>query len=190
MLPQERKDLVEWFLEIKNDDKVKNKYEFVSKKFEEKYKKPAPHRNFIRYNINKWDKFATLETRQKGTPHRRPVLTENNINLVNDFVKNSKDFISVRDIERGTGIKRQSVHNILTQELKLFPYKVLIGQKLSPNSEVKRKKFSEIMLEKIESDPRYLDNIWFTDESHFHLDGYVNKQILYDTFSSRKRAVL
>jgi len=21
-----------------------------------------------------------------------------------------------------------------------------------------------------------LDNIWFTDESHFHLDGYVNKQ--------------
>jgi hypothetical protein len=37
MLPQERKHLVEWLLEIKNYDKVKNKYEFLSKKFEEKY---------------------------------------------------------------------------------------------------------------------------------------------------------
>jgi hypothetical protein len=130
----------------------------------------------MRYNINKWDKFATLETRQKETPHRRPVLTENNTNLVNNCTKDSKDFKSVRDTERETGTKRQSVHNILTQELKLFLYKVQIGQKLSPNSEIKRKKLSGIMLEKIEFDPQYLDNIWFTDESHFHVDGYVNKQ--------------
>jgi len=58
---------------------------------------------------------------------------------VNNSVKNSKGFIRVRDIERETGIKRQSVHNILTQELKLFLYKVQIVQKLSLNSEIKRK---------------------------------------------------
>ncbi len=32
------------------------------------------------------------------------------------------------------------------------------------------------MLKKIESDPEFLNNIWFTDESHFHLNCYVNKQ--------------
>ncbi len=130
----------------------------------------------MRYNINEWNKYASVETRQKGTSHKRPVLTESNINLVNGCVKNKTEFISVRDIERTTGIKRQSVHNILSYELKLFPYKVQIGQKLTPNSMTLRKKFCENMLRKIESDPEFLNNIWFTDESHFHLDGYVNKQ--------------
>ncbi len=110
---------------------MKNKYEFVSKKFEGKYQKPAPHPNNLRYNINKWNKYASVEMRQKETPHKRSVLTESNINLVNDCVKNKIELISVRDIERTTGIKRQSFHNILTQELKLFPYKVQIGQKLT-----------------------------------------------------------
>ncbi len=103
-------------------------------------------------------------------------MTESNINFVNDCTKNKKEFISVRDIERTTGIKRQSVHNILTQELKLFPYEVQIGQKLTPNSMTLRKFFCENMLKKIESDPEFLNNIWFTDERCFNLNGYVNKQ--------------
>ena len=32
------------------------------------------------------------------------------------------------------------------------------------------------MLEVIEKDPNYLDNLWFSDESHFTVDGHVNKQ--------------
>jgi hypothetical protein len=42
---------------------VKNKYEFFSKKLEEKYQKTAPHTNTLRYNINKWNKYATLKAR-------------------------------------------------------------------------------------------------------------------------------
>jgi hypothetical protein len=38
MLSQERMDLVEWYLEIKNNDKVKNKYEFVSKSLKKNIK--------------------------------------------------------------------------------------------------------------------------------------------------------
>jgi hypothetical protein len=56
---------------------------------------------------------------------------------VNDCTKNKKEYISVRDIERTTGIKRQSVHNILTHE-------VQIGQKLTPNSMTLKKNLVKI----------------------------------------------
>ncbi len=34
------------------------------------------------------------------------------------------------------------------------------------------------MLEKIKIDAEFINNIWFTDESHFHLIGFVNKQTM------------
>jgi hypothetical protein len=32
------------------------------------------------------------------------------------------------------------------------------------------------MLQNLQLNPDLLNNIWFSDESHFHLDGYCNKQ--------------
>jgi hypothetical protein len=66
MFSQESKDLLNWCLEIQNNDKVKNKYQFMG---------------------NKSNKCASLQTTQKGTPHRRLILTQNNINLVNNCEK-------------------------------------------------------------------------------------------------------
>ncbi len=68
------------------------------------------------------------------------------------------------------------MRRILKKESKYFPYKVQISQSLSKPSELKRVQFCEKMLEKLETDPNYINKIWFTDESHFYLNGYVNKQ--------------
>ncbi len=67
------------------------------------------------------------------------------------------------------------MRRILKKESKYFPYKVQISQSLSKPSELKRVQFCEKMLEKLETDPNYINKIWFTDESHFYLNGYVNK---------------
>ncbi len=83
---------------------------------------------------------------------------------------------SVRDIELKTTIGRESVRNILNKELKLFPYKVQLMQKLPESSFKKRLDFCNKMLEKIQSDSDLLNKIWFSDESHFYLDGHINKQ--------------
>ena len=32
------------------------------------------------------------------------------------------------------------------------------------------------MLKRLKIEPEILQNIWFSDESHFYLDGYCNKQ--------------
>jgi len=50
--------------------------------------------------------------------------------------------------------------------------KSMIVQKLLPSDFVQRRLFCERMLEIIASD----DVILMSDEAHFHLDGYVNKQ--------------
>jgi hypothetical protein len=34
---EEKTDIVEWYFEVKNDKKVKNKYQFVKNKFSSKY---------------------------------------------------------------------------------------------------------------------------------------------------------
>jgi hypothetical protein len=31
------------------------------------------------------------------------------------------------------------------------------------------------MLQLLEDDPQLIDNLWMSDEAHFHLSGYVNK---------------
>lgn len=36
--------------------------------------------------------------------------------------------------------------------------------------------FCEHMQRLLESDPRLIENLWMSDEAHFHLSGYVNKQ--------------
>ncbi len=114
-----------------------------------------------------------METRQKGIKHKKSVLTEVNIENVKN---NIKEFPSVRKLEVKTGINRGSVHNILKNELNYFPYKVQIGQTLTKDSEKKRVEFCEKMLKRLETDPDFIHKIWFTDESHFYLNGFVNKQ--------------
>ncbi len=49
-------------------------------------------------------------------------------------------------------------------------------QKLPENSIQQRLEFCNKMLQKIELNPNFLNKIWFTDESHFHIDGHCNKQ--------------
>jgi hypothetical protein len=65
------------------------------------------------------------------------------------------------------------LQRILHDELNFHPYKIMIVQKLLPSDFVQHRLFCERMLEIIASDDIILT---MSDEAHFHLDGYVNKQ--------------
>jgi hypothetical protein len=133
MLIEERKDLIQWYFEVKKDSNVKNKIKFVCEKFFLKYQKPI-HEKSVAYNLKKWKKFGNLETRQKGIEHKKTVLTPINIEKVKN---NLSQFPSVNKLSNKTKIKRESVRRILRNELKMFPYKVQIGQSLTKFSELK-----------------------------------------------------
>jgi len=173
---EEKKDLVKWYIEVKNDKNVKNKYKYVKENYELKYHpKVPPTKKTVLNNVKIFNKFGSVINRQKHTPHKKTVVTEENIKKVKSTLESGSGK-SVRDIELKTNIGRESVRFILNEELKLFPYKVQIMQKIPENSIKKRLDFCTKMIQKLQLDPNLLNNIWFSDESHFYLDGHCNKQ--------------
>ena len=72
------------------------------------------------------------------------------------------------------GVFHPSFHCILNDELKFHPYKIMVVQQMCEGDFIRRKKFCERMIDILEDDPNSV--IVMSDEAHFHLNGYVNKQ--------------
>lgn len=82
---------------------------------------------------------------------------------------------SISKVARLTNISAGSTHQVLKQN-KFFPYKVRILQQLEDNFD-RRIQFCELMSQRIQDDPNMTQNICFSDESTFFLNGFVNKQL-------------
>lgn len=67
---------------------------------------------------------------------------------------------------------RRSVRRILHADLKFHPYKMMLVHQLNANDWASRKAACEVILENVHQDAIIL----FSDEAHFHLTGFVNKQ--------------
>lgn len=90
------------------------------------------------------------------------------------FEENPND--SIRKAADKLGLNRETLRLIMRRFLKMFPYKISIHQKLTEAAMAKRKEFCEKVYSMIENEELDVDKIIFSDEAHFHLDGYVNKQ--------------
>lgn len=49
-------------------------------------------------------------------------------------------------------------------------------QAFKPDDYNNRRRFCQAMLNNIERNEERVHNLWMSDEAHFHLSGYVNKQ--------------
>lgn len=107
----------------------------------------------------------------------RPVTvhTPENIEKVRVWFRNHRKG-SLRACSSATGINLYSVWQILHENLNFKAYKIQTCQFLTEVDFASRLAFSDLMLQKIHDG--HLDplKIWFSDECHFHLSGYVNKQ--------------
>jgi len=63
----------------------------------------------------------------------------------------------------------------LHKDLNFHPYKIAIVQELSDHDMANRRISSEQLL-KMLNDDGVINTVLMTDEAHFHLSGYVNKQ--------------
>lgn len=59
--------------------------------------------------------------------------------------------------------------------MKFHPYKLQIIHQLKEDDYIKRQTYARVFFERF-STPTRMFNIFFSDEAHFHLGGYVNKQ--------------
>ena len=83
---------------------------------------------------------------------------------------------SLRRAAQQVGISHTSLHRIVTRDLHLFPYKIQTHQPLSQQGITKRLEFANVFINMVDNNEIDPGTIWFSDEAHFHLDGYVNKQ--------------
>jgi hypothetical protein len=84
--------------------------------------------------------------------------------------------LSVRRVANQLNINRGTVLKILKKDLNLHPYRMKIVQELSPVDYDKRMSFSRWFLEQVNRDQSFVDTLITSDEAHFHLNGFVNRQ--------------
>ena len=84
--------------------------------------------------------------------------------------------LSLRKSSDLLNISHASVRNILKKELKWIPYKISVVHKIPPQAIQMRFKFAKEVLKLIENKELDWRKVWFTDEAHVHLEGFVNKQ--------------
>lgn len=133
-------------------------------------KNQAPSTRAIKNWVQKFEETgSTLNQPRSGRPRtsREPV----NIERVRASVREQPG-LSTRKRSSVLNVSRTSLNRILHKDLHLHPYKIQIVQQLRPSDYTKRLQFANEMLERFTS----FNNIFFSDEAHFHLTGHVNRQ--------------
>ncbi|CAF1658569.1 unnamed protein product [Rotaria magnacalcarata] len=82
--------------------------------------------------------------------------------------------VTTRRLATDYGISKSSAHRILTEDLKLYAYKMTIEPKLTEELKNKRKKFVNWIGNNIRKEDTM--RILFSDEKMFDLDGIYNSQ--------------
>lgn len=125
----------------------------------------------------RWEKFhdhgTVSDLKRTGRP--RSVTNSANIEIVREFFEENRK-LSIRRAGERLGMAATRVRRILRKELKFFPYKIQIHQYLTQWDMDRRDRFAFRMDSWIIRGKLNPQMIWFSDECHFWLNGFVNKQ--------------
>jgi len=133
-----------------------------------------PTERTIRYTIEKFEmQFSLLDNTRPNRPH--PARSEGNIAMVTESVREDREE-SIRRRSQQHGLSYATTWRILRKDLGLKAYKIQLVQELKQSDLSNRHRFSRWALDKFAEDPLFSKKILFTDEAHFWLNGYVNKQ--------------
>jgi len=136
--------------------------------------------------IYRWvNKFRTHETvhnrngkgtnRQSHSGRPKSSRTPHNVAAVRDSVVHSPSKF-VRRRSQELGINRESMRRILIADLHMYPCRIQIKQKLTPDHIRKRVIMRQWFCDKIDAVPDLFDNVWFSAEAHFLLSGHANSK--------------
>jgi len=106
---------------------------------------------------------------------RRTARSGENIAAVSVSIQNDPNQ-SIPRRSQELGIARTTLWRILRKDLGTHAYKIKLTQELKPLDHLKRRNFSNWALAKLEENEEFHRKIIFSDEAHFWLNGFVNKQ--------------
>ena len=135
-----------------------------------------PTRKAARAIVDKFEtKFTLLDVPvPKG---RRIARSEEIIASVSASIKNEPNQLIPRRSQE-LGNAQTTLWRIMRKDLGLHAFKIKLTQKLKPLDHLKRRNFSNWALSKLEENEEFHRKIIFSDEAHFWLNGFVNKQTM------------
>lgn len=175
--------LVQFYFETKS-------VTLTQRKFRKHFKtQKAPSRNVILQIVNKFLARGNVSNNFKGhSGRKRSQRTTVNVARVRAALQRSPNK-SMRRLSQEIGCSRATAQRIARVDAELFPYKVSVHQTLTEGQKTARKRFCAWFVRKCELNHAFVNQIWFSDEAHFHLDGKVNSQN-YRFWSHEKPDVL
>lgn len=136
----------------------------------------GPKFDTIRMLFEKFQRTGNVNDERAGFVGRRfSQTTTANAQLVETVIR-KQPCISVRRVATTVQIKPTSTYRLMRQGLHMFPYRIQTRQPLTAASINSRETFANDMVQMIDVGDINVDNILFSDEAYFQLDGYVNKQ--------------
>lgn len=168
---QEKALLVKFY--YKSDENITEALRKWSTQFKNK---PKPAQSTMRALIEKFERTGDtsddIEARKhKPRTSRTPELVEEAREILRE-----EPTISTRKLSQRIGVSQGTAWSLLNKDLKLFPYKVQIGQQLTTAAVDKRYDFACDICQEIDDGNLDPTKIIFSDEAHFWLGGYVNRQ--------------
>lgn len=154
-----------------------NSRSFVStqRSFSQEY---GRHHRFDRQNIRRVvEKFEREFTLHDNRPpvRQRNARSNENIAAVKESVADRLN-LSITRRSQELGLSYSTTWRILRLDVGLHPYKIVLTQQLKPQDHLLHREFADWALEQLANDPDFGQKIIFSDEAHFWLNGYVNKQ--------------
>lgn len=137
-------------------------------------RREAPAKRTIQRVMAKFEESGSVCDKQTPIRHRGQRSREN-IEAVSASVA-ADNTISVRRRSQQLNLSKSTLHRILTKDLHFHAYKIQLTQELKPRDHARRREFCEWVLQNIAVDGEFWDKLIFSDEAHFQLNGYVNKQ--------------
>ena len=158
----------------KNNDSVEGARREFRRHFNLGRHDSVPSAHAIKTWISNFEETGSA-MKKKPPGRERTVRTPQNVQALQDAVTRSPHR-SIRRLSASLQLHSSSVRRMLVRDLHHHPYKLQIVHELKPNNAVVRLQFCNVMLQKINDDEELVHKLWMSDEAHFHLSGFVNKQ--------------
>ncbi|GFV30106.1 DUF4817 domain-containing protein [Trichonephila clavipes] len=169
LTPEQRLQIVQFYFE--NNGSARNTYRALRPLYR---RQNRPSEQLIRLTKERFRTTFTLID-NSHPQRRRTVCTEEAIATVERSIEEDPNE-SIRHRAEELDLCPSTLWKILRKDLGLRAYKIQLVQELKPNDHQARRRFVEWAQNEIAVVSDFHKRILFSDEAHFWLNGYVNKQ--------------
>ena len=147
-------------------------------KFRKQFKtRKSPAKSRIQDWLKKsYDNGSVYKYNKGKSSSKRTVRSEANVAVLQVSADTSPETsLRRRVLAENLTMSHESVRRILTYDLSLKAYIVQMAHVLTPRDMKRRTVMAKEFLRRMTENPAWINDVWFTDETHCYLSGRVNK---------------